>query len=789
MNWLAKFRSRKYLRRLLLTITILVVGSSLLTSFFLFYHSEQTVLESQFEATEKVLGQTKYNIDYIDQMITNMGLTLYNDPNVASLFYSRDLEAEEYYTSLQRLDRTVNSTTFLDSIMIYNSYADSFVSTRYYPTDPRTAVHRDAIYAVIADYFKAGGINRETKWIPFRSGQNDKIEFFSFFLFDALPGQSATANQSTLILNVKTDWFFKNIQVINDLAVKGNTTLVLDRKGQLLYPANGKGEAVQELIMHALAERDAGSNRTDGSGDADQHGSFIAGKGADKAIVSHIRLENGWGIVTYQPYGAVLENIHQLRLTYIVFTAGFLLVFLLVSVYVAQLLYRPIENIVRRLGEHVPDDEPRGKDEIHYMMRVYDRVTEEMKLMKRKHDASRSVANQYYLRMILNKSSTFSVPEFAQIIEQYGLQIRPSGAKIVAALSIDDYDARENRKRNAMDDNVLLFAIGNIASEIIEKAFMNEILEKSDGTFTLLISAESDGADAIAGIAALIREVQTVIHKFYKLSLTAAISESSPNHQDISLLVRAAEDALLYRIVYGRMALITPQMVARMSVDDDKQKQAELDKKIVEAIHLEDASRFQAVLERWYDYAAEQEYDTIIHAVLHIAFLMKQTMKAVRAQMSVKLAHELNGLNRQILSEVTLSDIRDKLRHLFNTFLEEKTKETAEDRNEILVQTIKEIIRSNYRDVNLSLQSIADTLGMSDKYIGRQFKGYETISVAEYMMDVRLGHALKLLEETSLTVKEIIEQIGLVNESHFFRVFKKKFGATPREYLSRRQRE
>jgi YesN/AraC family two-component response regulator len=84
--------------------------------------------------------------------------------------------------------------------------------------------------------------------------------------------------------------------------------------------------------------------------------------------------------------------------------------------------------------------------------------------------------------------------------------------------------------------------------------------------------------------------------------------------------------------------------------------------------------------------------------------------------------------------------------------------------------------------VNLSQQSIASSVKLSSAYIGKLFKEAYSQSITEYINDVRLGRAQQLLEQDKYTIIEIMERCGYSNQSYFFRLFKGKFGSTPKEY-------
>ena len=55
----------------------------------------------------------------------------------------------------------------------------------------------------------------------------------------------------------------------------------------------------------------------------------------------------------------------------------------------------------------------------------------------------------------------------------------------------------------------------------------------------------------------------------------------------------------------------------------------------------------------------------------------------------------------------------------------------------------------------------------------------------QYLLELRLARARNLLEETSLSVKEVAQNAGFEDEHYFCRFFKQKTGRTPGQWRSR----
>lgn len=97
------------------------------------------------------------------------------------------------------------------------------------------------------------------------------------------------------------------------------------------------------------------------------------------------------------------------------------------------------------------------------------------------------------------------------------------------------------------------------------------------------------------------------------------------------------------------------------------------------------------------------------------------------------------------------------------------------------VQNIQQYINENYKQ-DIRLPVLAQMAGMSAVAFSRFFKARTGTSLSDYIIDVRLGHALQMLTQSSTPVADICFECGFNNLSNFNRIFKKKKGCSPHEY-------
>lgn len=98
-----------------------------------------------------------------------------------------------------------------------------------------------------------------------------------------------------------------------------------------------------------------------------------------------------------------------------------------------------------------------------------------------------------------------------------------------------------------------------------------------------------------------------------------------------------------------------------------------------------------------------------------------------------------------------------------------------------LIRSVLNMIEHSYME-DLSLALLADKAGFNASYLSRLFKMETGKGFVQYLREVRMRHACKMLEETGMTNAEVAKRVGYWDEKHFRRTFKKDFGMTPGEY-------
>ena len=95
-------------------------------------------------------------------------------------------------------------------------------------------------------------------------------------------------------------------------------------------------------------------------------------------------------------------------------------------------------------------------------------------------------------------------------------------------------------------------------------------------------------------------------------------------------------------------------------------------------------------------------------------------------------------------------------------------------------EAIKYIDENYKNEINMTM--VSNYVSMNYSVFSLDFKEYTGKNFVNYLKDIRLQEAKRLLDETDMKIIEIGEAVGYENDKHFLKVFKGAYSVTPSEY-------
>jgi len=111
-------------------------------------------------------------------------------------------------------------------------------------------------------------------------------------------------------------------------------------------------------------------------------------------------------------------------------------------------------------------------------------------------------------------------------------------------------------------------------------------------------------------------------------------------------------------------------------------------------------------------------------------------------------------------------------------------KQTTIDYSNKIVQAAKEYLEAHYTE-EISLEDVAEYVNISPQYFSKLIKKHTGLNFIDWLSMLRVNKAKELLANSNLTVKEVCYMVGYKDPNYFSRIFKKKIGLTPSEYIKK----
>jgi len=474
--------------------------------------------------------------------------------------------------------------------------------------------------------------------------------------------------------------------------------------------------------------------------------------------------------------------------------AAFAIAFVL-TLSASRELYRPVRRLMEQMtsaGEiQAAAARSHPRDEFAYLAEVYSLSRERLYEYRSENNRNASIMNFYFLKKLLADSPGMNATEFEDALHRLNGALSADKPLLVCVLRIDGYGSFLS-ERSLAERELVRFAIGNVAAELLSRSFVAEVVDMKDDAFAILMNAEDDSgaeADRPAKLSSLLREAQTYILRHYGLSFTASFGEPIADYADLAAEYASALGNSSYRYAFGTSSVITPALVAGRIGNADPERIRSAEDEFIEAAREEDPIRAGEKLRELLRHHRKLEYGEMRLAGMRLVRRLKRTIHDANRTRREPLAIPPELLGREFGEEETIEGFERRLLDAVAS-LGDGGKVTARhgDLAEAEAEALRDLIESNYFDSSLSAAGISGLMKLSAYKLGKIAKKHLGMSVTEYINQVRLARAIDWLENSNLSVQEVMRRIGMENESYFYRLFKAKQGMTPKEYRSQHSR-
>lgn len=351
-------------------------------------------------------------------------------------------------------------------------------------------------------------------------------------------------------------------------------------------------------------------------------------------------------------------------------------------------------------------------------------------------------------------------------LDLYDIHLTMSDQVIPILLSIEEWLVSLSGK----DEEIMKYAVRKVAAELMED-YVGEVFQNHDGNNLIIIYTEKSGNPSIDDLKAYCNDIleicQEKLHSILScyIGIPARIQEMSDIYQRLLELEKNNIQEInsiisLYEFEGESDQLIQPPPFSKWKVLYEKGKGEEL----IERINL------------YFCENKEMSFEMLENFYFGLSHMIYEVMH--KKGISIKKVYDIYQWD-ELLSVHCLKTIKKKVENIILTGTEYIKK--IEDSDPLIINKIKSYIKNNYKE-NIRRKDIADYVGYNPAYLSRMFKKETRKTLTEYITDLRLKEARRLLTNTDLSITRITEEIGYNNYYYFSKIFKEEYGITPRDF-------
>ncbi|MBD2869112.1 helix-turn-helix domain-containing protein [Paenibacillus arenilitoris] len=740
---------------LIVALTVLAVSGTL---YFMFASkTEQTIGKHVIS----MLQQTSYTSNVVQEQVGTIGSHLLNNHRIITVLMNKHLDRVQEHEAMNILTDIQSTYPFIKHLGIYNDNTKRYLSTAGTPYELNDKEKKQLTSMTELDYMSYFS----QKLLPSYSMNTKAVE--NVITFILRPKYALTSSdKGAILIHVDEKYILKTIRSISS---GSDNVFVMDSNGLVLSHTDPnqfmKRFDEQPYIQRILDYEGSSSHFKANIDDRNQLVTFVQSS------------QMNWYFVSIKPYDELIKDIAALR-GYTMLVAIAILALGALTAYVAtNKLYNPLGRLIGKVNDvtgRVYSDEKKNRNEFSLLSEAFTNVVDQAMTVETAQKQSFPVLKKTYLQHLLR--GTHADLSSTHILNSAINKAFSSAYYMVVVAAIDCYEEFE-RKNDQTKQGLYRFSINNISSELLAKHAPNESIVVDERTMGILMLPEAP-IDPDKLLLTL-TEVQEVIRSYFHFTVSFGVGNLVTDRNDIQQSFASAYEYVKYRFFYGRQSVIQANLLQNKPYSSHAYP-AQTEKKLIEALRLSHAEKIEQTLSQFIEQLQVMNY---YQAFLCANQLLGSLHRHFEETLPIMQEHskEYYTTVHALQHVETLEEVQSQLRK-FCMLIQMLGEKKQPGRSDSMIDSVCAYLQEHYHNPDLGIETVAQMVQLSPGYLGKLFRSHTQTSFNDYLKNIRIEKAKKLLLSTNESVAVISEKVGIINTTYFFTLFKKTTGLSPTQF-------
>ncbi|MBO5055450.1 MAG: helix-turn-helix transcriptional regulator [Lachnospiraceae bacterium] len=435
--------------------------------------------------------------------------------------------------------------------------------------------------------------------------------------------------------------------------------------------------------------------------------------------------------------------------------------------------YSPVKHIMEYMGNPIPPE--KSVNEYNLILNQLSQNHTELSQQKE------ILHNEFLRRLLAGEILYHQVNDSVKKKFCFSLDGQHT---IVAIIHIENYESYQQTvyEGNNVESSASLtcFIIQNVFHELLQKDFKNVYFCFLHSNITVICNSDNDTALMKESFLSNLEQFRTFCRQSGRFDIIVGIGMISDTPETLSQAFTQAAESLEYIHMFQTKSFWHwYDMPGSNNIHAISLGSSET---LVRLVLSGDSIPIQQYFDR-----LEREISSAtlsLDEAKNIIYFFYRTSLQIQSEIYKQYGAQANiqvkALNRSLFQS-PLSEAVTIIKNIWYKTSEE-LRELAFEKRDNFSDEICKYIDNNYSDLNLNLNNIASHFNFSPAYLSKRFRSERGVSVVEYLYDVRISYATKLLLKSDLKIADIASIVGFQDSNAFIRIFKKEKGVPPGKY-------
>ena len=731
------FPKKSIVKRLTLYTCIVILLPAILLCIIFYYFYSTNLDQGVREQFESALTQSAEHVDRLLQQTEEQTWQCLN--SMENGVFSQPPDYLMMARDIRHMEETIYASSIIDDMWIYNPEKEIVLSASYGYMKERYCPQKDALKESLKMSTRSG-------WIKLSS------DFIAYF--QKLPLYLEGNEKGVSLIEVSCNHLSEGLSFPK--TIYPNTRVILfDNKGEMQYTDLEEISELQKLDNYKNSMLNINSN----------FGSFESEN--SQKIIHFIRTTRGWFILTMTPIKDLNSSKNAFRVYAIFMFISVVILIIVVSLVYTSYVYSPIHKLWTdsRLLKGENDEQQFSINEYAYIRELLHQYDKECHMLQKKLCAMKPVLRSELLRFLLEGKQC----------DDLETNLREVDISLDCAISTCLITFHHSKK---------LPSIEEVRDSICTLSGLYkycDVIEKELGWFCFVFYWNNEMTNLEIEDATIKSAVNLseYFQSCFEIQLTAGIGSAE---KSVTYLFDSYQRALLVsrsrfikdgEIISYRQVCIRPEREYYYPI--------QLEMQIIQAVrsgNLEECKKsFQEVFRK---NTMERSLDP--NTANCLFFDLIGTLIKIKNDPMIK-SKEL--FDEQALENIfqcqTFQEIYEDISSLLEKVCQGIHLGKKQSYEEI-IHKVESYIHSHYVENDLSQTQIAEIFGLSQPMLSALFKQYTGTNMVDYINQLRVEHAKRLLCGKDVKITDIFSESGFGSVKSMIRIFKRYEGMTPGQF-------